>query len=259
MQQANTSFSWIVTLVVVLVIVGAIVGLALSNTNLFNFNTSAADMRAEDQATAAEAAKVQVDQQVYAAQKQSEIAAIAANARAQANKAATDQQAYRIQQMAETLNQIAAAKQQEARQLTQVEVERRTLLAQVEIQREQQLAQIRSADQQRTEQAALTIAVIVVVGLIAIVMTIGGLCLGVAIWRLRLRQASRAPAGVTDAQARSQPTAQSIIHQRSDRQYWLKRRIEARANEIALRDRQRHAQASSESASTRYHQLPIAE
>jgi len=257
MPQQSASLNWVVSLVVVLVVIGAALGLTLSGTNLLNFNTSAADMRARDQATLAQAARAEIDQQVYQAQKQSELAAIAANARAQADKAALDQQAYRVQQTVEAMDKIAAAKQQAARLLTQSEVERQSRLAQVEIQREQQLAQIRASEQQRAEQAVLTVTLAVMLVLVTVVIAIGGLGL-VIVW-LRLRRAPRKSAiAASDAQANAKQTSPPAVNQRPNREYWQKKIDEARANEMALRSKQYPMNFPPDSAPSRYHDLPLA-
>ena len=144
MQQSPASMAWMIKFAVVIVIVGTVLGLALSRTDLLNFNSSAVNRQAKEQAIASQAQKDAADLEVYKAQKQSELAAIEANTRSQqqtatvqAAKSVIDKQVYLVQQMAGAIKQVADAKQYEARQLAQAEADRQHQLTQIEVQREQ--------------------------------------------------------------------------------------------------------------------------
>ncbi len=287
MMQPSASLSWIVVLCVVVVVVGVVLGAALSHTDFFNFNTSAAEMRAMDEATDAKAQTDAVDQRVYEARKEVEITAQQQLNAFQAVKNSIDQQVYRIQQTAQAMKTVADARQYEAQQLAQAEAERQRQLAQVEVEREQQLAQIRVAEQnqaqQRAEQAAraaqdlksanlLSTASALAVVIIAVAVASGVIFGAVAFIGSRLRRTRRESLTAKVAAqskpapgqgAQTQPvgaaafplenaTSEFAMPQRDKHEYWKNRRIQARANEVALRE------MHLDQTPVKYQDLPLA-
>jgi hypothetical protein len=282
MMQPSASLSWIVTLFVFIVIVGVVLGAALSHTDFFNFNTSAADMHARDQATDAQAQKDAIDRKVYQAQRDAEIAALQRAAAFQAVKNSIDQQVYRVQKIAQVTKQIADAKQHEAQQLANAEAERQRQLAQVEVQREQQLAQIRASEQDqartRAEQASRAAEelkwlnlfnIILAFSFVVIAVAIAAGCILSAVAWAGPRLQRPKPTATLEPFEQDKPSTltapelkeaapKPTTPQRRDREYWKGKRIEARANEVALRDTQLHVDLPQGLNPADYKDLPLA-
>ncbi len=282
MMQPGASLSWIVILCVLVVIVGVVLGSALSHTDFFNFNTSAAEMRARDQATNTQAQMDAVDQQVYQARKNAELTAVQQAAAFQAVKNLIDQRVYHVQQIAQAMKQIADAKEYEAQQLANAEIERQRQLAQVEVQREQQLAQNRASEQDRDQQRAARAArtaeelkwtnlfnTVLAFALILIATAIAAACiLGAVAWAWpRLRRPN--PAATLEPSKQDQPPKSAspesekaalkpIAPQHGDDEYWKNKRIQARANEITLRETKLHEDFPQGLKAANYQDLPLA-
>jgi hypothetical protein len=274
MQSPGFSLSWIVTFVVVIIVVGVLLGASMAGTDLFNFNSSAADMRAKDEATSSQAQKSAIDLRAYQVEQEAKIAAQQQAVTFQTFKSAIDQQTYRIQQTAQAMRQVADSKQYEAQQLAQAEAARQKQLADIEIQRERGLAEVRAQEQSqaqaRAEQVARTaqdlksanllssaaaLAVIVIAVAVAAVVIFGTVTVTwPRLQRARLELAAAKAAAqsqialtaVSAPVAHPQPirtaapelmtvtTAPAAISD-VEREYRKQQRIQARAVEIAMR------------------------
>jgi hypothetical protein len=265
MPQQSPSLSWIVGLFILIVIVGVLLGSTLSRTDFFNFNTSAAEMRARDQATTAQAQRDAVNQLAYQA------------------KVEVDQQVYRMQQAALAEKQIADAQRYKTQQQTQAEVERQRQLADIEIQREQRLADIRAQEQSqaqlRAEQAARAAEELKWTSLfksilaIAFIATVGTVLAGslVGIMVVAWSQLKRIHGKLSTQQANTQiqvnqpvvaESATSPLNaapaETADHKFWQDMRRQARANEVALRYMQLHPELVPDTRPVKYEDLPLA-
>jgi hypothetical protein len=79
MVSNNTPLVGMIGIVSVVALIGAIAGLGLADTDLLNYNRSAADARAQDQKTEEQAQKAAVDLGVYEAQSAAQIERIASD------------------------------------------------------------------------------------------------------------------------------------------------------------------------------------
>jgi hypothetical protein len=266
MVQPNASAAWIVTLVIVVVVFGVLLGTALSRTDLLNPNTSTAAANAQNAITDVQHEKDMLGLELYRAEIETKKAAEIAVQKAQQQAAAfqvvknmIDQQAYRVQQMAQAMRQVADAKQYEAQQLVRAEAERQKHLADIEIQRERALAEIHAQEQSqvqtRAEQAeraaqdlksatllstAVALAVIIIAIAVAAVFILGA----VTLTRSRLQ---RARLELATVKAKAPQPIQAIVPEPTrittaptgisdvEREYRKQQRVQARAVEIAMR------------------------
>lgn len=244
MTTVNNTLSWIVALAIVIAILALALGLALSHTDLLNFNTSAAEANAMNAKTQAETEKAQADLAAYRAQKEAEIASAEAEvqtqrqaAALQAVKSVIDQQFYLIGKANEALKQQADIEVSKAQQLAQADVARARQLAEIkawEDAQAQSRAQELARAVQEMENARLTRYGLLAGGGVIVL----ALAVGIVIAASKSAKGQTVAKQVEPIQAEQAVGAaaapQAKEEQALARAYWLERRRQARANEIAL-------------------------
>ena len=238
-QQPAASMAWIVKLIVVVVIIGAVVGLALAGTDIVNPFTRIADARAKDQVTATQAQRDAID--IRARQQVADL---------QVAKNVIEQQVYQLQQLA----QAEAGRQQ---QLAQLELQRERDLSEIRT-REQAQAQALADQAARAEQdvktaasfsSAAALSIVIIASAFAVTFIFSAVILT---WS-RLQRARYEPAMVKTADSAhrartaspaptahshavpataTEPTVATAARFVSEREYWRQRREEARQREL---------------------------
>ena len=239
MTPINGSFSWLVKFVVVVALLGAVAGLALSETDLLNFNTSAAEANARNAETQAQSARAAIDLDVYRTQREADKAAAEAAVQAQqqatalqAFKAAIDQQFYLVGKATEALKQQADVEVYKAQQLAQVDVARAKQLAELKAWGESQAQERARAVQEMEDKRSTRYAVLAGGGVIVLALAVGIVI--VASQSAKSRPAAKQAEPAQAEEAVETAEAPQVDEQASERAYWLERRRQARANEIAL-------------------------
>lgn len=234
MLQTGPSLSWIGKLIGVVAIMCIALGAALSHTDLFNFNASAASARAKDQETAYQAQKNALDLEVYQAQKDAEAVAQQQATVVQQAKGRMDQQLYLIQTLAQAEKQIADAEQYRAQRASQVGIERERQLAQIRVWEQDQNRQQAEAEARATQSRELARAVsdALIAALVIVSLAVAVSLVTFAIIGARRHSQVMPPRSAQDVA----PIPMSAEEQVStERRYWKEKRIQARANEIASR------------------------
>jgi hypothetical protein len=272
MMQPPASQSWIVTFVIVIIVVGVLLGTSLAGTDLLNFNRSAAEMHARDQATAAQAKEDDLAHTVNKARIQNEIATIESNTRA-------PQQAVAVRSFVNMFDQMI----QLMRRFAEVEVQRKSQQAQIESQHAQQMAQIQASQQeqaqQRQEHAArtaqelqwnelfntiLAFALILMVLVSTAIIVFGAVALiWSRLWQTRPRTVSNKIMAQSQPMRAAAPglqntNAQPTRPQHNDAEYWKEKRRQARANEAVWRETQRQKDFPQGLDPVNYQDLPLA-